>query len=343
MNVVRMISTAGGQRLRRRRRPATEGDRSPQRGQVLAIFAVMSVVLLGGAALISDVAWWWTFEQRMQRAADAAALAGAIYLPGNRSLAYSTAVAEAAKNGFTHGTGGVVVAPRPDPGGNPRKLIVDIDGSVDTNFARVFCWDGGPCLQTVDVGVTGAAEYVLPVPMGSPQNYYGVGYLIDAVATTTTTPEDRDTDWVPVTAPVSGTWSGAGNVATNNNQYATTTTNTGQHIWRFSLGIPNDPSVVIQGVQVRLTDAFLSDSASSCRIDVAASWNGGAPGSWTTTTVQTGNLGTSSTAGDYTFGSATSASFGGHAWVRSDFDSFQVRLTRVGASASCPASQHRSP
>ena len=129
---------------------------------------LMSVVLLGGAALLTDVASWWTYEQRMQRAADAGALAGAIYLPGNQTLASSTARAETAKNGFTNGLDNVVVTPRRDPG-DPRKLIVDIDGRVDTNFARVFCWDGGPCLHSVDVGVSGAAEYVLPVPMGSPR------------------------------------------------------------------------------------------------------------------------------------------------------------------------------
>ena len=50
-------------------------------GQVLPIFVFMSVVLLGGAALLTDVAWWWTNELRMRSAADAAALAGAIWLP----------------------------------------------------------------------------------------------------------------------------------------------------------------------------------------------------------------------------------------------------------------------
>ena len=68
--------------------------RHRERGQVLPIFAIMSVVLLGAAALVTDVAWMWTNQQRMQRAADAGALAGAIYLPGNQTLAFSTARAE---------------------------------------------------------------------------------------------------------------------------------------------------------------------------------------------------------------------------------------------------------
>ena len=70
----------------------------------------MAVVLLGGAALLTDVAWWWTYEQRMQRAADAGALAGAMYLPGD-PRGHSTRSAEAAKNGFMNGANGVVVTP----------------------------------------------------------------------------------------------------------------------------------------------------------------------------------------------------------------------------------------
>jgi hypothetical protein len=315
---------------------AERGSRS-QAGQVLPLFVIMSIAILGGAALLTDVAWWWTFEQRAQRAADAGALAGAIYLPGNQGRAFSTAIAEAAKNGFVNGTDGVVVTPRRDPA-NARKLIVDVDGPVETHFARVFCWNGDVCLDSVDVGVTGAAEYVLPVPMGSPQNYYGVGLLVDAVTTTTTTTETRPTNWLPEAASVSGAWSGPGNAISNNNQYATTTANNAQHTWRFSLGIPDDPTVVITGVQVRLTDAFLSGSATSCRINVEASWNGGAAGSWTTTLLQTGNLGTTSST-DYPFGSATSASFGGHTWGRLDFANFQVRLTRTGTSTNCPTTR----
>ncbi len=193
-------------RCRGRQRPARA-----QRGQVLPIFAVMSVVLLGGAALLTDVAWWWTNEQRMQRAADAAALAGAVYLPGNQTLAFSTARAEAAKNGFVHdATRRRHVTPRRDPD-NPRKLIVDIDGAVETNFARVFG------LQQVDVGVTGAAEYVLPVPMGSPQNYYGVSATHRAAHATpqhATQVHDR-TNWglgwrSPISSPAELAWSEPG-------------------------------------------------------------------------------------------------------------------------------------
>ncbi len=204
-----------------RARRANVRTRSRELGQVLPIFAVMSVVLLGGAALLTDVAFWWTSQLRMQRAADAAALAGAVYLPGNVTLARAAAYAEAVKNGYTDGVNDVIVDPDPDDD-DPRKMIVRISDRVQTNFARAFCWDGGPCLRDVDVGVTSAATYVLPVPMGSPQNYYGVGFLRRFGHD-----HDQYTDhgrhvW-PIcrVSPWLGTWQNPGNAFDNGDTYST--------------------------------------------------------------------------------------------------------------------------
>ena len=146
-----------------------------QQGQALVIFVFATFVLIGAAAVATDASWLFVSQQRMQRAADAAALAGAVYLPGDPSGAYATALAEAARNGFPDATDGISVRPSTDPG-NPRRLVVDIDQPVGTYFARVFCIDDRACLKVVDVGVQGRAEFVVPVPMGSPQNYYGVGH-----------------------------------------------------------------------------------------------------------------------------------------------------------------------
>ena len=68
----------------------------------------------------------------------------------------------------------------------------------------------------------GRAEYVLPVPMGSPQNYYGVGYFVDAVVRTTSALVGGDSGWDPTTVAVSGgAWTSANNAYTNNDAYAT--------------------------------------------------------------------------------------------------------------------------
>ena len=132
-------------------------------------------------AIVIDVSWFWSNSLRMQRAADAAALAGVIRLPGREDLAIDLARAEAQKNGYTNGAGGVIVDVHKDAANN-RRLRVKISGPVNTFFARVLGFNN--IQETRD----SQAEYVLPVPMGSPENYYGVYGLVRHCATTTTAP-----------------------------------------------------------------------------------------------------------------------------------------------------------
>ena len=63
--------------------PRRRDPRRRERGQALVLFALLSLVMIGSVAIVTDISWLWYGNQRMQRAADAAALAGAIYLPGN--------------------------------------------------------------------------------------------------------------------------------------------------------------------------------------------------------------------------------------------------------------------
>ena len=65
-------------------------------------------------AVVIDISWYWSSALRLQRAADAAALAGVVYLPGDPSNAYATALAEARRNGFVP-TADTNVTPRQDP------------------------------------------------------------------------------------------------------------------------------------------------------------------------------------------------------------------------------------
>ena len=118
----------------------------------------------------------------MQKAADAGALAGAVYLPGDVPKAYSAAAAEAKKNGYVTGTNGVVVNAVQDST-NRRRLKVTITSPVQAYFAKVFC-AVSTCTNQISETVVGTAEFTLPVPMGSPQNYYGVGtYVYNQVNT----------------------------------------------------------------------------------------------------------------------------------------------------------------
>ena len=160
-----------------RRGRARGGGRS--RGQVLVIFAMSIFVFVGLCAVVIDVAWYWASSLRVQRAADAAALAGAVLLPDDVANAQRLAREEATKNGYTAGSG-VTVTPCSDAnkpvgctggGGNPNQLNVTISAPVPTFFMRVFG------MTSITATRSAKAEYVLPVPMGSPQNYYGVGLL----------------------------------------------------------------------------------------------------------------------------------------------------------------------
>ncbi len=99
------------------------------------IFAGAMIALMALCAVVVDVAWYWTSNLRMQRAADAAALAGVVWLPGNQGQAATAARDEAAKNGYANGVDGVVVTPIYDPK-NPRRIKVEITGPVGTLFAR---------------------------------------------------------------------------------------------------------------------------------------------------------------------------------------------------------------
>jgi Flp pilus assembly protein TadG len=322
------------------------GRSSQERGQTLVLFVIMAVVLIGSVAIVTDVSWLWVNQQRMQRAADAAALAGAIYLPGDPATAYATARAEAAKNGFANGVNGVVVTPVQDTK-NKRRLNVTINGRVGTYFARIFCMEGGTCLDRVAVSAIGRAEYVLPVPMGSPENYYGVGYFVDAVVNTTSALVSGDSGWDPTTQAVSGgAWSSASSAYSNDNNYASESDNGQQQVWNTfglltgSTALPNDPSLEIRGIEVRLTDTYLNGTgtATSCKLGVEVSWNAG--GTWSTLQ-QSGNLNTTTSA-DYVVGSSTSTSgWGTRTWVRNDFtdSNFRVRLTWTDGVSGCASTQ----
>jgi hypothetical protein len=302
-------------------------DRTLQRGQVLPIFAFMSVVLLGGAALLTDVAWWWANEQRMQRAADAGALAGAIHLPGNQAAAYSKALQETRKNGYITGQDGVTVTPKRDPG-DPRKLIVDIDGPVRTYFARALCWEGGPCLDRVPVSVSGAASFVLPVPMGSPENYYGVFGKLRTPGGGETTYTSGDTGWLDfTTAKGSNNWSQVSNVAASDDARAWSNINDQRQQWGFtnSITFPADLSSIM-GIEISVEAS--KTSGSNCRIDARLSWNDG--GSWSSTrTLPNGGTLTSSDPADpyYVVGGSTDE-WGRSQWYENDFGSsrFRIRL-----------------
>src|SRR5450755_3971057 len=75
-------------------------------GIALIWMSLFLMVLIGFAALAVDIGHGYLVAQRAQNAADAAALAGTIYLPGDLPTAQSAAATVASQNGFTDGSNG---------------------------------------------------------------------------------------------------------------------------------------------------------------------------------------------------------------------------------------------
>jgi hypothetical protein len=136
-----------------------------QAGQIVVIFALMLTVLIGLVGIAIDTTYAWREALRVQRAADAASLAGVVYMPGDFTSASSTALAESAMNGMPANSITTVVPAK--VASDPRELRVTVTTQVPTFFSRIFG------INAFTVSRSSTAVYILPVPMGSPENYYG--------------------------------------------------------------------------------------------------------------------------------------------------------------------------
>ncbi|GMQ84439.1 MAG: hypothetical protein BMS9Abin07_0003 [Acidimicrobiia bacterium] len=151
-------------------RMSASGD--DQRGAILPLMAIMLVVLLGAAAMAVDLGWLYWQSIEIQHGADASALAGVVYEPDFRTEAHTEAVAAAAENGYVDGASGATVTvvdftDDPTAVDSDSMLRVTVTVQVQTFFMKVFG------LNNVDIGRTAVAEYVQPLPMGSPDSYFG--------------------------------------------------------------------------------------------------------------------------------------------------------------------------
>lgn len=293
-----------------------------ERGQVLVIFAGSIVLFVALCAVVVDVSWYWANTLRVQRAADAAALAGAVFLPANTSTAYNAARGEAQKNGYTNGAN-AVVTPLQDTE-NDRQLNVTVSAPVGTFFMRVLG------INEIQAVRRAKAEYVLPVPMGSPQNYYGVG---ERLVTTTRS---------PTAAVAGGNWTNAIRAdGTDNNQYAVSSTTNGSAQQWQPLGLTTGTNAIPAGATIRsidvrvrakLTGSGTVPTSATCRLLVALSWNNGS--SWTTGTVATGKLTTTEQSA-----SAGTSDWGGHTWVQGDFTDANFRVRLTWDRGGCPSTR----
>lgn len=135
-----------------------------ERGYALIFVALLLLPMLGMVGIAVDVGSFYVRAAKIQRAADAAALAGVIHQP-NFGTAKAVALDFAKQNGFDPATDPdieVVV----ESIGNQRLRVTIYDRDVDVFFSSVF-------LSNVEIVRFSTAEYVRPVPLGSPVNEFG--------------------------------------------------------------------------------------------------------------------------------------------------------------------------
>ncbi|MCA0328408.1 MAG: Tad domain-containing protein [Actinobacteria bacterium] len=139
-------------------------SRGADAGAVAVLVAVLVPAFLMFAALAVDVARWYVEGERLQKAADAASLAGVVFMPQDFATAQSTALAIAADNGYAPSSKVTIVV---QPGSKQSQLRVTIKSTVSNAFGSFAGF------KTTDIERTSVADYVGPAPMGSPCNTFG--------------------------------------------------------------------------------------------------------------------------------------------------------------------------
>jgi hypothetical protein len=136
------------------------------RGQIIVLFAAALMVFIGIMGIAIDVSYAYVNEVRIQKSADAAALAGAVYLPDDPGTATTKSLAAAVQNGYSTGVGGVVVDAHQNAA-NHEQMDVTVTAPIPTFFMRAFG------ITSLTASRVAHAQFHLPVPMGSPLNVFG--------------------------------------------------------------------------------------------------------------------------------------------------------------------------
>jgi hypothetical protein len=144
---------------------------------MVVMTALLLLPLLTFTAYGVDLASWYSRINHLQRSADAAALAGTVWMP-NQQKASSVAADALARNDIVHGQNDVTVTV--EEGATATSLRVTVtDHSAARFFAQLI--QGDQVLRR-----SAEAEYFLPLPLGSPLNYFGGDRTKTAIPDTTT-------------------------------------------------------------------------------------------------------------------------------------------------------------
>ena len=156
--------------MRMTMRPAPHRSRRRStKGQAMAIFALVSILLFVVAGLAVDAGSSYLTSNRLERAAAAAALAGVAYLPGDYPDAQNAALVEAARDGFANAGSANTCPGSPTPSpcvitSQPKTndLTVTISASVSTIFLRLVGFGSHAVVRAE------TAQYLPPISLGQP-------------------------------------------------------------------------------------------------------------------------------------------------------------------------------
>ena len=135
-------------------------SRRASRGQSSILLAILLPSLVGTIALGVDISVFYFNWAKLQRAADAAALAGAAYLPDNTAGATSAANNYAALNSIA---GSEIVLNQ--IAADNSSMTVEFSRNVPYYFAKVLGLSSGQVVARATAGVqtAGAARGVIPI------------------------------------------------------------------------------------------------------------------------------------------------------------------------------------
>lgn len=136
-----------------------------QRGSALALVSLVGMVLIGFSALAIDAGRVVVTRTRLQRVADAAALAGAKDLDQNQAKARAAALDFASRNGVTLSAGAISFP-------NADQVQVTIDRPVETVFARAFGIASYPVPATATAALQQATSTMGLRPWGIPEQEF---------------------------------------------------------------------------------------------------------------------------------------------------------------------------
>ncbi len=132
---------------------------------ILVAFLVSSGLLMGALAISVDTSRWYDELNRVQKAADAAALAAVPYMPFDLTNATLKAKEVAKRNGYDDASPNVVVTVQ--TGDLASQLKVTISSKIKNSFGQAIGFGHQTLTRTA------TADYKGPAPMGSPCNTFG--------------------------------------------------------------------------------------------------------------------------------------------------------------------------